>query len=389
MDAAYAVHPTRQRILRGRLETHRAGFRHAVGDGDLTHMHLADHAAHHLDGTRRAGHDAGAQRAEIETRKFGMFQFRDEHRRHAVQAGATFFLHGFQRGQHVEAFARDHHAGAVRDAGEVAQHHAEAVIERHRNAQAIVLGEAHRRSDEKAVVDDVVVGERGALGCAGGARGELDIHRIVEIELAFHGTHLRHAVVIRTRRQLAPASRAGRCFRIQQDHFAQRRQPFRLQCAHLGHGQLGRQLHQQVQIVRGLEAAWQHQGAATHLVQRVLQFVQTVGRIDVDQDHAELRRSELQHHPLVAIRRPDADAVAPLQSQREQTGGDAFDFRMELPVVETDALGTHHQCRPIRMRCRDAVQQAAHGIAEQRLRTDTMDVAGSGHEGASVVGKRA
>jgi hypothetical protein len=214
-----------------------------------------------------------------------------------------------------------------------------------------------------------------------------EVNWIIETQLALHGTHLCHGLVVGARRQLTPASRAGRRVRIQQDHFAQRWQPFRLQRTDLGHGQFRRQLHQHVQIMRGLETSRQHQRTAAHLVERVLQFVQAIGGIDVDQDDAQLRRRELQHHPLVAIGCPDADAVAPLQSQREQTGGDAFDFRMELPVVETDALRTHHQRGAIRMRCRDAVQQSAHGIAEQRLRTDTMDVAGSGHEDASVVGK--
>ena len=42
-------------------------------------------------------------------------------------------------GQRIEALARIDHRRAVRDAGEIADHHAEAVIERHRNAQPVAL----------------------------------------------------------------------------------------------------------------------------------------------------------------------------------------------------------------------------------------------------------
>ena len=85
----------------------------------------------------------------------------------AVQRSASTV---FEHGAGVEALAGIDHRGAVRHAGQIAQHHAEAVVERHRDAQAVVLGEAHRLADEEAVVEDVVVRQRRALGRAGGAR---------------------------------------------------------------------------------------------------------------------------------------------------------------------------------------------------------------------------
>ena len=82
----------------------------------------------------------------------------------------------------VEARARDDQAGAVGEAGQVAEHHAEAVVEGHRHADPVVLGVAQDQPREVAVVEDVAVRERGALRGAGGARGELDVDRVVGIE---------------------------------------------------------------------------------------------------------------------------------------------------------------------------------------------------------------
>ena len=45
-------------------------------------------------------------------------------------------------GQRLERLAGHHHARAVGGAGQVAEHHAEAVVERHGDADAVALGVA-------------------------------------------------------------------------------------------------------------------------------------------------------------------------------------------------------------------------------------------------------
>ena len=75
------------------------------------------------------------------------------------------------------------HGRAVRQAAEIAHHHAEAVIERHGNAQPVVGRELEPAGDEVAVVQDVVMAERRALGMPGRARGELDVDGVVELQL--------------------------------------------------------------------------------------------------------------------------------------------------------------------------------------------------------------
>ena len=106
-------------------------------------MHVADAAAHDLDRARRARHHAGAQAGQVESREIRMVEFGDEHRRHAVERGAAFLGHGLQGRQRIEALAGEHDRGAMRHAGQHADHHAEAMIHRHRDADRVLLGVAH------------------------------------------------------------------------------------------------------------------------------------------------------------------------------------------------------------------------------------------------------
>ncbi len=93
-------------------------------------------------------------------------------------------MDGLEYGFRVKAFARVDHGGAMGDAAQVAHHHAEAMVERHRNHQPVVLGQALAFTNKIAVVQNVVVGERGAFRVAGGTGGELDIDGgVVELQL--------------------------------------------------------------------------------------------------------------------------------------------------------------------------------------------------------------
>ena len=103
--------------------------------------------------------------------KSRVIELGDEHGRHAVEGRAALLLH------RLEHRARDRTRRPGRTtqapcvvAAEVAHHHAEAVVERHRHADAVLARcSAQPLADEVAVVEDVVVRERRALGEAGGA----------------------------------------------------------------------------------------------------------------------------------------------------------------------------------------------------------------------------
>ena len=178
-----------------------------------------------------------------------MIEFGDEHRRHAVERGAFFLRDGLQRRQRIKALAGIDHGGAERDGREIAHHHAKAVIERHRNADAVVLGQAHRAADEIAVVEDVVVGQRHALGRAGGAAGELDIDGIVELQRLAERRELLAMPRAAHAGDVVEGDRAGAERSADLDHRAQVRQLCRVQFAGLRRRKLRQQRVQHLHVV--------------------------------------------------------------------------------------------------------------------------------------------
>ena len=150
------------------------------------------------------------------------------------------------------------------------------------------------------------------------------------------------------------------------DHHAQRRQLRRVQLAGLRVPQFRRQRVDHADIVAGLERRRGDQRAAADLVQRVFQLRQPVGRVDVHQDQPGLGGGELRHHPFGVVRRPDADALARLQPQRDQAGGERIDLLAELALAPADALLAHDQPGPVAPARNGAVEMAADRLADQR-----------------------
>src|SRR5919112_3412559 len=93
VNAAYCGDAPLRRVVDGALKADRAGFRHAVGDGDLTHVHLLDDPSHPLNRTGRTSHDPCAQGAQIKSCELRMVQLGDEHGGDTVERSATLGLH--------------------------------------------------------------------------------------------------------------------------------------------------------------------------------------------------------------------------------------------------------------------------------------------------------
>ena len=67
-------------------------IRRLLQSGGAEVVHLGHNPLHDLDRTGRSRHDAGTQTGEIEALEVGVIEERDEHRRHAMQAGAALLL---------------------------------------------------------------------------------------------------------------------------------------------------------------------------------------------------------------------------------------------------------------------------------------------------------
>src|SRR5688572_23640234 len=119
-------------IIDRTLEADRACLSHPVADRDLRHVHVANNTFHDLDRAWRAGHDPGAQRAQIEFRKARVIKLANEHGRYAVETCATLRCHGLEHTHRIKGLRRIDHCGPVGDAGKIAKDHPETMIKRNR-----------------------------------------------------------------------------------------------------------------------------------------------------------------------------------------------------------------------------------------------------------------
>ena len=339
----------------------------SIGDGHLPTMHFLDHLFHHLDGTGRAGHDSGPQGAQIDPGEFGVLQFPNEHGRHAVDSRASLLLDRLQRGPGIEGLGGNDHGGSVNGAGHVSQHHAEAVVEGHRNADTVPAGELHPLTHQVGVVDDVVVGEHGPLGITRGSGGVLDIYGIISpqggIRFVRHPrgfgspTAGNHCIPGPHSRQGLPLSG--------QNQVSEVRKTVGPPVVRARASRFGTDFGNHLQVVRRPEAANGDERLGLRLFQGVVKLARPVTGVDVDHDGADARRGELGQDPLGAIGRPDGDPVPLPDSHGRQPTGDLIDPFQELFPPQADALGNHHQGFPLGIPGCSPLQNRSNGRLEQ------------------------
>ena len=155
-----------------------------------------------------------------------------------------------------------------------------------------------------------------ALREPGRTRRVLDVDRLVEVELRLSSLQGLARNTVTGGEQLVPVL-------AEDDPPSQRRR------VHLA---------EQPDVVGVLEAPRRDQHRAARLPQRVLELVRPVGRIDVDEDRADLGGRELDDHPLRVVRRPDADPVAARHAGRHHPARAPIDLGVQLVVRPADAL---------------------------------------------------
>ena len=70
--------------------------------------------------------------------------------------------------------------------------------------------------------------------------------------------------------------------------------------------------------------------------------------------------------PFGVVGRPDADALARFQTQRQQPGGEGVHLLAQFPVAPVDLLLAGDQARPATPARDRAIEMHADGLAEQR-----------------------
>ena len=308
-------------------------------------MHLVDDALHDLDRTRRSGHDPRAQRCQVQRLEVRRLEHGDEHRRHAVDRRAALLGDGVEGGVGGERLSRVDHRRPRGHAAQVADAHAEAVVQRHRDAHPIGLRVAEPVGDGRPVVEDAVVGEGGALGQPRRPARVLNVDGVVAVERFLPSTQRSDVdgpSAVDERVPLGP----------QDDDSLQRRQ----RRANRGH---------HVDVVGGLEAGRRHQHAHAGLAQGVGQLVGPIGRVDVDQDGAHPGGCELQERPLDTRRGPDADALALPDAGGQESQRHPLHLGGQLRPRQTHTLVAAHQREVVGQPGRSRGQRLADGLAGQ------------------------
>src|SRR5581483_3347193 len=132
-DAAYGIDSKLQRVIGAGHGDDRRALRLPIGDRHARTMHLVHDALHYLNRARRPGHDAAAQRAQVEIPEPRVLELGNEHSGHPVQQGTALGLNGFQRGKSIEALCRQHERNAEDHRKQRTHHAAEAMIHGHRS----------------------------------------------------------------------------------------------------------------------------------------------------------------------------------------------------------------------------------------------------------------
>ena len=302
--AAHGLAAQMQGVVGVGLGHHRRAFGQAVADGDVLHVHVFHHAPHERLGADGTGHDARAQAGDVEALEHLVFQFGQEHGGHAVQGRAALAVHGGQHMQGVVGF-EDDHAGPVVDAGRDPQHAAEAVEERHGQADAVLVGEALVAADPVAVEAHAHMGQHDALGEARGAGGILHVDGVPGVQAVLpglilgiighdgHGQNLGHGI------------HAAMLLRAQETDAPQMRQAREAEPVAALVAQLGGQSVERVDVIMVAQAVHDEDVLALRLVEQVFELVFAIVGVDRDQDGPDLGRGELQGHPVGHVAGPD------------------------------------------------------------------------------------
>ena len=246
-----------------------------------------------------------------------MLQHGDEHGGDAVEAGDALVRDAGERRLRREVRQREQRT-PVRHRGCHGEHHTEAVEHGHLQHHAVRRGKVHAVANTLAVIHDVVMREHDALWEAGRAGGILHVADVVHTDGSRHAVDLLHRDAPGTRDGLLPGE-ASLLPEADRDDIAQKGQALCVQwAAGARRLQLRAQFGEDGRIVGIAVSVNQDQRVRVRLPEQVFRLVDLIGRVDRDEDGADLGGRPKGDVPLWQIGRPDGDMIARADAQRDE-----------------------------------------------------------------------
>ena len=235
-----------------------------------------------------------------------------------------------------------------------AKHAAEAVEERHGDADAVARREVLARANPEAVVPDVVVRELDAFREARGPGGVLHVHHVVRLHLGLAREVVGHRRLDGEGQHFVERIHPAVLFGPEEHHAPQVRVAGRLQLAARLLQQLGDELVERLHIVAVAVAVDDEDVLGVRLLQGEVNLRLLVVDVEREEDCADLGRREHQRDPVRDVCRPERDLLAALDAHRHQPAGEAVNLFAELiPCEAVVAVGIDE--RVLRPAARDGL----------------------------------
>src|SRR2546425_885337 len=152
-----------------------------------------------------------------------MLELSDEHGRHTIKRGTALLVDRAQTSIGLESFGRQNNGASVSECRHAAQDTSKTMIERHRQADAITGTVLEALSGEKAIIEDVVVRKRRALGGSSRAGSVLNADRIVELQRIFASAQIGCGYCVGACTQILPVQRVSLPVGTDIYHYLERR----------------------------------------------------------------------------------------------------------------------------------------------------------------------
>ena len=282
-----------------------------------------------------------------------MVEFGDEHGRHSIERRTPFLMYGGKYDERVELLDHDLCAsmGETVHGGE---HHAEAMEERHTDAEFVLVGEAHRLAREETIVGNVVMREHHPFWKSRGARCILHVNHVVAIDALFHLQEMLVLNVLSEEEQFRRVIHTTIFLHADKHHVFHAGEAVAVEVSALALSQFRQHLVGHVYIVALPCSVSDAERVHIRVFAEIFQFALLIVGVDGDEHRSYLRRGIEESEPIGHVGGPDAHIASLGDTNGEQSFSQIIDPLVELfpceaqvPVGIDDILPIWCMPRPI------------------------------------------